>query len=140
VTTTIRIVTSHPALPHVLRRTAPHGVRIESDSALSGGGNSPSYIIDVEFSLLNLKERRAALVAWLSKYVEEYGVDRLETKGRVTRRDFAAIGRGLVDPNVMSFRGAGRRCSLPVSFFSRILDRTLRGGVAKPWTAPFLKP
>lgn len=89
---TIRIVTSHPALQHVLRRTAPMGTTVRVAPRSHAG---PTYAIKVDLAPQTSGERRATFEAWLPTHVHHYGVERFEIDGRAVSTDDQNLRRAL---------------------------------------------
>ena len=88
----IRIVTSHPALQHVLRRTAPMGTTVRVAPRTHAG---PTYAIKVDLAQRASGERSATLEAWLPAHVRHYGVERVEIDGRAVSTDDQNLRRAL---------------------------------------------
>ena len=79
---TIRIVTRHPALQYVLRRTAPVGTYVRFAEIHSRSPSAFVHTIHIVLDQLSGRDLRGVLETWLPTHIRQYGADRFEIDGR----------------------------------------------------------
>ena len=94
----ICVVTGHPALPYVLKRTAPAGVRLHAPetSQRRAGQGETLYRITIRPGGIAREAAAMVLPGWIAGQLEAYGARRLSVNGkRIPPGDFAAIRRAI---------------------------------------------